>query len=279
MLRHLGVIAFCLFPTIGTAQGLPTIEPPEGELRALATTDQIRPFAAVGRLDTGTGFCTATLITSELVLTAAHCLFDGSHDARRPDSSLIFNAGLRNGRVSAQRGVRASFVHPGYLYGAPDHLERVRTDLAVLRLDRPITDASVTPLPAHGRAGRGDEVQVVSYGEERENVASLEEGCEVLAADEGVFVLSCSVVHGSSGAPVMVRSGNGYQVVSVVSAAAHWRDDPVALSAELEGSISHLLSMAGAREPGFASAGLPQVRNLGAQSDGRSTSGARFIQP
>lgn len=280
MLRFLGFASGVLLTgLVATAQDLPTIEAPTRGLQPLATTDEIRPFAAVGRLDTGDGFCTATLIAADLVLTAAHCLFAGSPDARRPDSAFVFNAGLRNGRVSAQRGVIASFIHPGYAYGAPDHLDRVRTDIAILRLDRPITDGSVIPIPVRGTAGHGDDVQVVSYGEERENFASLEEGCSVLAEDPGILLLSCSVVHGSSGAPVMIREGAGYAIVSVVSAAAHWRDEPVALSAELDGAIDTLLQVAGTRAPGVASADLPTVRSLSLEDDGRATSGARFIQP
>lgn len=277
----------------GQDAGLPVITAEPDALRPLATSDAIRPFAAVGRLDTGDGFCTATLIAPDLVLTAAHCLYAGSHEARRADSDFIFNAGLRSGRVSAQRGVRASFVHPGYHYGAPDHLERVRTDLALLRLDRPIIEA-VTPFPAGGAtAGEGDRVQVVSYGENREGFASLEEGCAVLAEDPGVFVLSCSVVQGASGAPVMVASGTGPQIVGVVSAAAHWRGESVALSASVEDEIERLMQMAGTRETGrsgsalpqltgsagSARSGLPQVRTLDNGQDGRNSTGARFLRP
>lgn len=273
-------LGMCCGSALADPARLPTIEAQEGNLRALATTDAIRPFAAVGRLDTGDGFCTATLISADLILTAAHCLYAGSDDARRSDDRYIFNAGLRNGRVSAQRGIRASYVHPGYQYGEPDDLERVRTDLALLQLDRPIADAAILPLQPRGVAGVGDSVQVVSYGENREDVASLEERCGVLAGDAGVHVLSCSVAPGSSGAPVLMRDGPSFRIVSVVSAAAHWRDDPVALSAELEGSIARLMSMIDHDPPRFANSGsLPQVRTLGSQGDGRSTAGARFLRP
>ena len=46
-------------------------------LKSLETTDAGRDWEAVGRLDRkGEGFCTGALIAPDIVLTAAHCLYD-----------------------------------------------------------------------------------------------------------------------------------------------------------------------------------------------------------
>ena len=46
-------------------------------LQRLDTADAGREWEAVGRLDIdGVGFCTGALIAPDIVLTAAHCLFD-----------------------------------------------------------------------------------------------------------------------------------------------------------------------------------------------------------
>lgn len=277
MLRKFGLILACLCPGFAAAQGLPVIETPPPGLQPLATMDAGRPFAAVGRLETGAGFCTATLIAADLVLTAAHCLFDDD-GTRRADEAFTFNAGFRNGRVLAQRGLRASFVHPGYDYNGADGQDRIRTDIALLRLDAPITDGSVRPLDVGGTLGRDGTVDVVSYGQMREDFPSLEQDCEAIGNGGGVMILTCDTIFGSSGAPVMVDTPSGHRIVSVVSAGSDYNGQEVTLAASVEGALQQLYQMAGARDPGQSVSGLPQVRTIG-QDDGRATSGARFIRP
>ncbi|MAE89375.1 MAG: trypsin, partial [Pelagibaca sp.] len=79
-----------------------------------------RPWQAVGRLElAGKAFCTGALIAPDMVLTAAHCLFDAETGARIPADKIQFLAGWRNGRAAAYRRVRRAVAHPSYDFTAP----------------------------------------------------------------------------------------------------------------------------------------------------------------
>ncbi len=81
-----------------------TVHAGETGLKALSTADTARAWEAVGRVNlVGTGFCTGTLIAPNLVLTAAHCMYDKRTGARVATRDIQFLAGWRDGRAAATR--------------------------------------------------------------------------------------------------------------------------------------------------------------------------------
>lgn len=250
-----------------------------GGLRALASADAAQPWTGVGRLDTGVSFCSASLISETLVLTAAHCLYHPVTGERLPDSALTFQAGLRNGRPEALRGVRRAVVPQSYVPDPEPDLAGIATDMALLQLELPVRSNGIAPLATGRRVGRGDAVTVVSYGAEREAHASIEEGCHVLESHRAVRLLSCRVVQGSSGAPVMRMTSEGPELVAVISATARDRTGrDVSMAVALDGPFAELLDrMDRGSRPG-SDAGNRLIGLRGADG-GRSGIGARFIRP
>lgn len=109
------------------------------DLTPLEQSMSTAQMQAIGRLDIGdTGFCTATLVSSDLVLTAAHCLYDRKTDRRLDVSEFRFNAGLRRGNAVSTLRVKRAAIHPKYIRAKKGELSNMRYDVALLRLSEPV---------------------------------------------------------------------------------------------------------------------------------------------
>lgn len=242
----------------------------DARLRRLNTGDDGHAWQAVGRLDIGgTGFCTGALIAPNLVLTAAHCLYDKSTNERIDHKTVEFLAGWRNGRASAYRGIRRAVVHPDYEFSGNVSSKRVYYDLALLELDQPIRNNAVKPFGTAARPRKGDQVGVVSYAKDRAEAPSLQEVCVVLARQEGILITSCSVDFGSSGAPIFTFKEGKAHIVSVVSAKAEVDGEKVSLGTALGAPLARLRAELVAQKDG----------ERGLVNGERRDTGAKFVKP
>ncbi|WP_225030233.1 trypsin-like serine peptidase [Xinfangfangia pollutisoli] len=272
------LVALVALPLMAPAQTGEIAETGSGGLVAMRTGDAVKGWESVGKLILGKrGFCTGALIAPDRVLTAAHCLYDKETGARTPDSLITFQAGWRDGRAEAYRGIRRSAIDPDYVYTGADEMERVAHDVAVLELDQPILLPQLAPFGTDMRPGTGDAVSVVSYAQGREETPSIEQGCAVLAARASAMILSCDIDFGSSGAPVFTVQDGVARVVSVISAKAEYDGRKVALAVPLD----HPLAVALAeleRTPGGQKS-VSGVRVLKGGDAASSGGGAKFVTP
>mgnify|MGYP005995044847 CR=1 FL=1 len=247
-MRFFLVLSLWLLGSAASAQGLFSMD----------SAQDGRGWEAVGRIEIAdAAFCTGALIGPRLVGTAAECLFGPDTGLRVPVNEMQFLAGWRNGRAAAYRRVRKAVPHPGFAYGQEANADRVRHDLALIELQHPIRNTTITPFNT-------------DIGPE---APSLQDTCAVLAHQDGMLVLSCSVDFGASGSPVFRIGADGLaRMVSIVSSKAEANGAPVALATPLQGPLADLRDALSAdRDPG---AGLDRLT-----AGTRRETGAKFVRP
>ena len=265
-------------------------------LYELSTREKLRGFEPVGRVDVENGgFCTGALIAPDLVLTAGHCAV--GQDGNPIDAGRItFRAGLSYGSALVEARIARTIVDPTFRNIEPSPTEMIERDVALLQLADPIPSSVIAPF-AVARPSNGDEVSVVSYAEGREEALSWQRVCHVIGREERLIGFDCDVSFGSSGAPVLDRSGYRAKIVSIISSGAEDHGKLISLGMELPEIVDRLKAAlrrgdatsvaetelgTAAGEPVPTMPGKPAKRITvggGTLGGGASTGGARFVSP
>ena len=270
-MRRLLTLVLTLWTGVVSAQ--------DTNLQSLDTGDSSRGWQAVGRLDIkGSGFCTASLISETMILTAAHCVYGDDGGLIAP-GQFTFLAGLRDDRAMATRTIIRVTPHPAYLHhGDSARDDAVAVDLAVLELERPVRLPSLSPYGIGPSPLVRADVAVVSYARDRANAASLQRVCHVMNQSRGVLMMSCSADFGASGAPVFWTQNGQPRIVAIMSAKGMSNGKPVSLAVTAASAIDAVLI---AHRSGLRQAPLPTIapQPRFTSSGSRNDTGAKFVRP
>lgn len=194
------------------------------------TTDH--PWDAIGQLETESGnLCTATLISAHIALTAGHCLLTppGKFD---PPVALRFITTAKGWRyelhdidAKVAPGLAGKLKASGDGWIVP--ASAAPSDYAIVVLHNP--PSAITPIPIF----TGSRNQLVANLKQTNNVVTqagypadnldklyAHQGCKVTGwSQTAVLSHQCDTLPGDSGSPLLIGSGDDWQVIAVQSSA------------------------------------------------------------
>ena len=195
---------------------------------ALAAPIMVEERVGILRTDSGDS-CVGTLIGDEVVLTAAHCLFDAKQQPVEPKKITYHRGGYNP--------IRGSTIlsHPKFSPKQSTSIESIEFDIAVVYLEHPA--GIISTIPVGDLVNSGDAVRVLRYDSKR----SLK--CEIVDMTSAVFTLDCVITAGDSGAPVITANDAGdFCILGVISAYETAGKSHTAIATSLDNFFKKLIS-------------------------------------
>ncbi len=200
--RHGRLFLVLLALLLPAAAPLPGIGPTDGRRPVDPETP---PWTALARLQVpGAARCTAVLIAPRTALTAAHCLFSPHlHRFVPPDMVHVLT---RYGREA----FAAHAVAAGYRIAPAE-------DVAAVTLSAPVGSAvlALAALPAPGTPA-----MLGGYNQDRIEVIEADTACHIAAVTATLIRHDCAGTRGTSGAPLLVRGGDGAWAIAGIATRA-----------------------------------------------------------
>jgi protease YdgD len=173
------------------------------------------PWSSIGKIyNSARSSCTGSVIAPDKVLTAAHCLFNrATYRFLQPDA-LHFLLGYKGGEYRSHARVASYVLDPNY---KPDEVSKsILFDWAILVLTEPLSK-STTPFTLAGSPSvAGERIMVGGFSQRYPFKMTADTDCTVRGVlPTGLIVHDCAVMHGVSGAPLLLGTGQDIKVAGV----------------------------------------------------------------
>ncbi len=206
-------------------------------------------MAAVGSLERdGRTDCSAVLITPKVLVTAAHCVAGRKLVAEGGSFEITFRTGYYPGHRTVERNAVRLMPHPLYLAAKVGKNKPMGVDMALIALEKPVPNDIARPIPIGAPLEEGERVLVASYPAGKGERAR-ERICPVKMAEPTLARISCKIVPGESGAPVIRLGPSGPEIAAIVIASSTESRPPFGLVVQADVRLSQLLAVYGAPLP------------------------------
>lgn len=190
------------------------------------------PWQAIGKVvHASTGFCSGTLIAPDIVITAAHCMFDGEKESDEDftwDAPVHFIAGFHDGRFAAVSHVADVWLPPEFdMRGFLNTYDHDHQDFALLRLEEPIgeqtgwfrlADLTGEDFRETLLGPDGPKISQAGYSQDSNRRMTGHIGCRLVRFEPNDTVLhECDTMEGDSGSPLFYQQDGDYWLIAVES--------------------------------------------------------------
>ncbi|SDQ86727.1 trypsin-like serine protease [Pseudovibrio sp. Tun.PSC04-5.I4] len=184
------------------------------------------PWNVIGRVNVA-GFrsrsmCSGTLVSSRMVITAAHCLYNARTGKSHVPSTINFVAGVRRDQYVAHANAACVYTLDGYKFTSRPTLKQATQDVGVIVLSKPL---DLNPFPVlkqlpTTKTKQSLKLTSAGYARDRPYLLAADKNCKLLQDRGNLWLTNCDTNYGGSGGPVLVKEEGALKLAAIMVASA-----------------------------------------------------------